>query len=107
PALTRLESRRLVFFRRSPKRAANMGGIETLLAAPLENDSTGFDALIGGTPVGADLGDDSPFRAATGDLAGRHDREAEPRHIRTFWAGGVRRRRPARLPLIGQFAQGN
>src|SRR5262245_21344521 len=101
------EDRALALFLRFSQRAAYIGGIGNLLAAHLENDITGLDALIGGNPVGVDLGDDYPFRAATGDLAGRHDREAEPRHIRTFWAGGVRRRRPARLPLIGQFAQGN
>ena len=38
-------------------------------------------------PIGIDLGDHHAFRAAAGDLAGRRDREAEPRDIGAVLAG--------------------
>src|SRR5207247_7875778 len=101
------EDRALALFLRFRQRGAHVGRAGNLLAAHLKNDITGLDALVGGNPIRINFGDDHPFGAATGDLAARRHREAEPRHIGPLWAGGVRHRVPPRLALIWQFAKGN
>src|SRR5262245_43576850 len=71
------ENRTLAILLRVFERAADIGRIGNLLAADLENDVAGLDALVGGNPVGIDLGNHNAFGAAAGDLAGGYDREAE------------------------------
>src|SRR5215470_4942933 len=84
---------------------ADVGRIGNLLAADLENDVAGLDALVGSNPIGIDLGHHHAFGAATGDLAGGYDREAEPRYIGALRTGGIRRRGRPRLALVGQFTE--
>src|SRR5262245_32663080 len=98
------EDRALAFFLRVLESAAHVRRIGNLLAADLENDVAGFESLVGSESVGIDLGDDDALRAAAGDLTRGHDGEAEPRHVGTLRAGGVRHVR-ARLALAGQFAE--
>src|SRR5262249_34718910 len=64
------ENRALAILLRVFERAADLGRIGNLLAADLENDVAGLDALVGGNPVGIDLGNHNAFGAAAGDLAG-------------------------------------
>src|SRR6516225_5509398 len=99
------EDRTLAVLLRVLERTADVGRIGNLLAADLENDVAGLDALVGGNSVGIDLGNHHAFRAAAGDLAGGYDREAEPRHVGALRAGGVGHRRRARLTLVRQFTE--
>ena len=99
------EDRTLAVLLRVFERAADIGRIGNLLAADLENDVAGLDALVGGNPVGIDLGNHHAFGAAAGDLAGGYDGEAEARHVGALRAGGVGHRRRARLTLVRQFAE--
>src|SRR5262249_15481405 len=48
------ENRALAILLRVFERAADIGRIGNLLAADLENDVAGLDALVGGNPVGID-----------------------------------------------------
>src|SRR6516162_7006734 len=99
------EDRTLAVLLRVLERTADVGRIGNLLAADLENDVAGLDALVGGNSVGIDLGNHHAFGAAAGDLAGGYDREAEPRHVGALRAGGVGHRRRARLTLVRQFTE--
>src|SRR5262249_23309893 len=99
------EDRTLAVLLRVLERTADVGRIGNLLAADLENDVAGLDAVVGGDPVGIDVGNHHAFRAAAGDLAGGYDREAEPRHVGALRAGGVGHRRRARLTLVRQFTE--
>src|SRR5690242_405464 len=96
------EDRALALLLRVLESAAYVRRIGNLLAADLENDVAGFEALVGSKSVGIDVGDDDALRAATGDLPRGHDGEAKPRHVGSLRAGGVRHVRP-RLALIGQL----
>src|SRR5262249_20640333 len=99
------ENRALAILLRVFERAADIGRIGNLLAADLENDVAGLDALVGGNPVGINLGNHNAFGAAAGDLAGGYDPEAEARHVGALRAGGVGRRHRPRLTLVRQFAE--
>src|SRR5262249_3613554 len=57
------ENRTLAILLRVFERAADIGRIGNLLAADLENDVAGLDALVGGNPVGIDLGNHNAFGA--------------------------------------------
>src|SRR5262249_59013875 len=87
------------------ERTADIGPTANLLATDLENDVAGLDALVGGNPVGIDLGNHHAFGAAAGDLAGGYDGEAEARHVGALPTGGVGHCRRPRLTLVRQFAQ--
>src|SRR6516165_5184063 len=99
------QDRTLAVLLRVLEGTADVGRIGNLLAADLENDVAGLDALVGSNPIGIDLGHHHAFRTATSDLAGGYDREAEPRYIGALRTGGIRRRGRPRLALVGQFTK--
>src|SRR4029077_14796804 len=59
------EDRALALLLRVLESAAHVRRIGNLLAADLENDVAGFDALVGSKSAGIDLGDDHALRAAS------------------------------------------
>ncbi len=59
----------------------HVGRLGDLLAADLEDDVAGLEALFGRSAVGIDVGDDHAFRAAARDLAGGGQRQAELGHL--------------------------
>src|SRR6266404_2396973 len=99
------QNRTLAVLLRVLEGTADVGRIGNLLAADLENDVAGLDALVGSNPIGIDLGHHHAFGTATGDLAGRYDREAEPRYVGALRPGGIRHRGRPRLALVGQFTE--
>src|SRR5215467_11956273 len=99
------QNRTLAVLLRVLEGTADVGRIGNLLAADLENDVAGLDALVGSNPIGIDLGHHHAFGTATGDLAGRYDRESEPRYVGALRTGGIRRRGRPRLALVRQFTE--
>ena len=69
-----------VLLRASLIALAHIGRRGDLLAADLEDDVAGLEAVLGGRAVGIDIGDDDAVLAAAGDLIGRRKRQAELRH---------------------------
>src|SRR5262249_47897307 len=98
------QDRALAVLLRVLESAAHVRWIGNFLAADLENDVAGFDALLGGESVWIDLRHHHAVRAATGDLPGGHALESEPRHVGALASGGLGRHRP-RFTLVGQLTE--
>ena len=66
----------------SAKALRTSSGLVDALAGDIEDHVPGAEALRGGGTIGLDLRDHDAFAASARDLAGRSEREAEPRHFR-------------------------
>ena len=103
PDFTRISTVRLPSFCASCDRAADVGRRGDLAARDLQDHVAGLEAVLGGDAVGLDIGDDHAVVAAARDLAGRRERQAEPRHVETALLAALGR--GARLALVRQFAE--
>ncbi len=90
---------------RVPNGVAHLARIADFLAADVENDVAGPEPMIGGDPVGIDIGDDHALVAAAGNLPGWRQRQTKARDVSPGRLAAGPGFRPG-LALVRQQAEG-